>query len=65
MGDLERLETELLAEFSPPLQPDEIRRHLLECVASHQSAVVRTYLPVLIERGTRERLRNLVATRQA
>ena len=30
MGDLEHLETQLTAEFSPPLQPDEIRRHLLE-----------------------------------
>jgi len=65
MGDLERLETQLIAEFSPPLRPDEIRRHLLECVASYQSAVVRTYLPMLIERETRERLRELVATRQA
>ena len=51
MGDLERLETQLIAEFSPPLRPDEVRRHLLECVASYQSAVVRTYLPMLIERG--------------
>ena len=65
MGDLERLETQLIAEFSPPLRPDEVRRRLLECVASYRSAVVRTYLPMLIERGTRERLRELVASRQA
>jgi AcrR family transcriptional regulator len=65
MGDLERLETQLTVEFSPPLRPDEVRRQLLECVASYQSAVVRTYLPMLIERGTRERLRQLVASRQA
>jgi hypothetical protein len=63
MGDLERLETQLIAEFSPPLRPDEIRRHLLERVASYQSAVVRTYLPILIERETSARLRELVATR--
>jgi hypothetical protein len=65
MGDLERLETQLIAEFSPPLRPDEIRRQLLQCVASYQSAVVRTYLPMLIERETRERLRELVTSRQA
>ena len=65
MDDLERLETQLIAEFSPPLGADEIRRHLLECVASYQAAVVRTYLPMLIERETRARLRELVAFRQA
>jgi hypothetical protein len=65
MGDLERLETQLIAEFSPALRPDEIRRHLLECVASYQAAVVRTYLPMLIERETRERLRELVTSRQS
>ena len=63
MGDLERLETQLIAEFSPPLRADEIRRRLLQCVASYQSAVVRTYLPILIERDTRARLCELAATR--
>lgn len=64
MGDLERLETQLIAEFNPPLRPEEIRRHLLKSVASYQSAVVRTFLPILIERETRARLRALAATRQ-
>jgi hypothetical protein len=64
LGDLERLEAQLIAEFSPPVSPDEVRRELLECVASYRSAVVRTYLPMLIERGTREQLRVLIASRQ-
>ena len=64
LGDLERLERQLLTEFSPPLPPEEVRRHLLDSIASYQPAVVRSYLPLLIERSTRERLQALVATRE-
>jgi len=53
----------LLTEFSLPLPPDQVRRHLFECIASYHSAVVRSYLPLLIERTTRERLASLVAAR--
>ena len=61
MEELNRLENQLLAEFCPPLPPEEIRRRLLACAASYHNAVVRTYLPLLIERTTREQLRALVA----
>jgi hypothetical protein len=60
-GDFDRLEKQLLVEFSPPLSPDVVRRALLDVVASYQSAAVRTYLPVLIERTAREHLNALVA----
>jgi len=63
-ADFDRLETRLLAEFSPPLHAEEVRRRLLNCIASYQSAVVRSYLPLLIERTTREQLRVLIARRQ-
>ena len=65
LGDLERLEAQLIAEFSLRVPPEEVRRILLECVASFRSAVVRTYLPMLIERSTREQLQALIASRQA
>jgi len=61
----ERLESQLLAEFSPPLRPEDVRRRLFDCIASYQSAVVRSYLPVLIERTTRQQLRALVTRREA
>jgi len=64
-SDLDRLETRLLAEFSPPLRAEEVRGRLLDCVASYQSAVVRSYLPLLIERTTREQLGALITRRQA
>lgn len=64
MSNFERLERQLLNEFSPPLPPEEVRRHLLASISSYQRAVVRSYLPLLIERSTRERLRALVATRE-
>ena len=63
MGDLGRLEKRLLAEFCPPLPPDEVRGRLLACVASYHAAVVRTSVPLLIERTAREQLRALVANR--
>ena len=63
MRDLDRLEKQLLGEFCPPLPPDEVRGRLLACVASYHAAVVRTYLPLLIELTTREQLRALVANR--
>ena len=59
-GDLEE---RLIARFSPPLRPDEVRRCLAQCAVSYQDARVRTYLPILIERNAVDRL--LAVVRQA
>jgi hypothetical protein len=56
---LEHVEAHLVAKFSPPLRPEEVRRCLFDCVASFESARVRLYLPVLIERDATERLRHM------
>jgi hypothetical protein len=58
--DFDRLEARLIAEFSPPLRPEEVQRCLFGCVTNYQSATVHTYLPVLVEREARDRLRALV-----
>ncbi len=47
---LDYLEAQLIARFSPPLRPEEVQRCLIDCIASYESARVRSYLPVLIER---------------
>ena len=65
IGDLRELETQLLAECSPPLAPDVVRRTILEIVASYQSAAVRTYLPLLIGRTAREQLSELITTQRS
>jgi hypothetical protein len=61
--DFDQLEKRLVAEFFPPLAPQEVRGRLLACVAYFDAAVVRTYLPLLIERTTREQLCALAASR--
>ena len=57
LADFERLEARLIAEFSPPLRPEEVQRCLVACVTKYQSATVHNYLSVLIERETHDRLR--------
>ena len=61
----ERLESQLIAEFSPPLRPEEIQRCLVACITTYQHAVVRDYLPVLIERAARDQLRSTASGRTA
>jgi hypothetical protein len=57
LDDLARLEQRLIDRFSPPLPPDQVRRAVLEATARFDTAVVRTYLPLLIERDAVTRLR--------
>ena len=54
------VEARLLAKFSPPLDPDEVRRCLRDCSAQFEDARVRTYLPVLVERAASARLRAVI-----
>jgi hypothetical protein len=58
------LETKLIARFCPPLHPKEVQRSLIDCAASYESARVRSYLPLLIERDATRRLRGLSRSRR-
>jgi hypothetical protein len=58
--DFERIETGLIAEFCPPLTPDEIHRCLVTSVSKFHSGSVLNYLSILVEREAREQLRALV-----
>ena len=57
---LEGLEARLIAEFSPELPREGGQRCLTECAATYQSAAVRNYVELLVERDARERLRAMV-----
>ncbi|HEY5874758.1 MAG TPA: hypothetical protein VIT64_05635 [Ilumatobacteraceae bacterium] len=61
--ELRHLEAQLIARFSPPLRPEEVHACLVGCVARYESARVRQYLPVLIERDARQRLGDLSRAR--
>lgn len=64
-GELEHLEARLIAMFSPPLRPEEVQRCLIDCVTSYESARVRSYIPLLIERDATRRLRDMSRDRPA
>ena len=55
--ELDRLRDQLVARFSPPIRPEEVERCLDSCVARFESARVRTYLMLLIERDAEDCLR--------
>ena len=55
--ELDRLQAQLLERFSPPVRPEDVERCLHSCMAMFESARVRTYLMLLIERATTDRLR--------
>jgi hypothetical protein len=56
-NELDRLETRLMARFSPPLRPELVQRCLIDCRAMFESARVRTYVTLLTERAATDRLR--------
>ena len=61
---LDHMEAQLVAMFCPPLRVEEVQRCLIDCVARYESAPVRLYLPVLIERDATERLRHMTRDRR-
>jgi hypothetical protein len=61
--DFERLEARLIAEFSRELPREDVRRCLIECAAKYRSAVVRSYVELLVEREARTQLRALASGR--
>lgn len=58
-------EKQLLAEFGPALGEDLVRFDVSEVVRQFEAAPVRTYLPVLVLRQSRERLRRLAGSSAA
>ena len=62
--EYEVIEILLLADYSPTLPPEQVRRCLVDCIVEFEGASVRTYLPVLIEREARVRLRALLNGRR-
>ena len=55
-NDLARIEAQLLKKFSPPLRPEEVERCLVSCITMFESAPVRNYLTLLIQRAATDRL---------
>ena len=55
--ELSHVEARLLAKFVPLLRPEEVRRCVSLSAARHESARVRTYLMILIERSATDMLR--------
>ena len=57
------VEQRLIAEFCPPLRPEEVQRCLADAAVAFQDARVTTYVPILIERAAVERLRLILRRR--
>ncbi len=54
---LESARRALLAEFEGRVPADEVERRFAELVAEFRGAPVRSFVPVLVQRRTREQLR--------
>ena len=62
-GRLDDVEERLIVRFCPPLRPEEVQRHLLDVIGSFEHALVRNYLPILVERATARPLEPLLPSR--
>ena len=62
--ELAGIEQRMLAAFSPPLPSGDVCRAVAEAVAEFGSARFRQYVPVLVERTVRERLRLMARAQQ-
>src|SRR4051794_31418761 len=63
--NFERLEARFIAEFRPPLRPEQVQHCVGACRTTYRSATVRNYLSLLVERDARDRLRVLASSRTA
>lgn len=61
--EMARLAERLKAQFAGDLSPDEIERSVHDAAADLAGAPIRLFVPLLIEKGARERLRARVAGR--
>jgi hypothetical protein len=57
VGELRRIEARLVVKFCPPLHPDDVRRCVADGAVRYESAKVRGYISLLIERQAAEQLR--------
>jgi hypothetical protein len=57
--EFQALERRLVLEFCPPLTVDQVSACLAESIGSFETAIVRQYVVLLVERETRARLRDL------
>jgi hypothetical protein len=55
--ELDGVESRMLAAFSPPLPAGDVRRAVAEVRAEFESARVRQFVPLLVERRVRDQLR--------
>lgn len=56
---LEHVRQELLAEFAATLSPTVVDAQVEALVSAFTTAPVRSFLPVLVRRGVRDKLRSL------
>lgn len=59
-SEMAQVERRLIAELSSAVRPEEVQRCVREVVARFGAAKIRTYVPLLVERITREQLRAAV-----
>jgi hypothetical protein len=55
-NEVAQVERRLIAELSPVVRPEEVQRCVFDVVARFDSATIRKYVPLLVERIARERL---------
>jgi hypothetical protein len=55
--ELAHVERRLIAEFSPSVPTEQVRRLLEEAVGRFAAARVRRYVPLLVEKAARQQLR--------
>jgi hypothetical protein len=56
-AELASIEDRLMAEYGPSLGPDAVMRCIADAVGHFDEALVRTYLPLLVERRATAQLR--------
>jgi hypothetical protein len=58
-GDIRGLEEDLSSQFGASLDRATVRRVISESVESYADARIRVYVPILVRRTAKERLRQL------
>lgn len=61
LAELARLAERLKAQFAPEASDEEVERSVSEAAADLAGAPIRLFVPLLVEKGARERLRARVA----
>jgi hypothetical protein len=59
-SEIAQVERRLIAELSPAVRPEEVQRCVRDVVAQFGAAKIRRYVPLLVERITRDQLQAAV-----